>query len=83
MLENCMVAVDYYDWTDGLDNYRCVPVDILNEVDKNVRKKNRTKNTLTLAHAHKPETKSECDCESQTIRFQHDGLNWERRPNST
>lgn len=56
MLENCMVVVDYYDSTDGLDNYRCVPVDILNKVDK---KKNGIKNT----HTHKPETKSECDCE--------------------
>lgn len=34
-----MVVVDYYNRTDGLDNYRCVPVDILNKVDKNVRKK--------------------------------------------
>lgn len=39
MLENCMVVVDYYNRTDGLDNYRCVPVDILNKVDKKVRNK--------------------------------------------
>lgn len=25
--------------TDGLDNYRCVPVDVSNKVDKNSRKK--------------------------------------------